>query len=238
MRIAPEFPDLTVKEAERCFMTPRQAWELAVRGDLALDDGPRFLNNVSDGGFVPFEKSGTARTNRRLYSAVSAVQLRAMWEITRSGRTYEFAAPIAKEVARAAKDIIARSRDLNAVKESDWLIIYRASLAGHPDRIARVTHDQFATHLNVGSYDMGLIRAGSIIVNVLRRYPEYWAKDLRSRGLSAPLPRYQGVDDEGLPLDPNHEVYLDLPPLEMAKRRLEIEEFIARRESGDQGGDQ
>jgi hypothetical protein len=236
MRIAPELPELTVAEAERCIMTPSDVWDLAVRSDLGMSEGPRFLNNVSDGGFIPFEKSGGARTSRRLYSVVSAVQLRAMWEITRSGRTYEFAAPIAQEVGRTARDMIARSTNLDAIKEVDSLIVYRASLAGHPDRIAEITQGQIAPQLTMGSYDIGLVRAGSIIVGVLRRYPEYWEKDRRAHGLSKLPARYHGVDDLGLPLDPDHKIYLKLPPLERAKRRVKIEEFIACREAKKLGG--
>ncbi len=217
-------------------MTPGDVWDLAVRSYFELNEGPRFLNNVSDGGFVPFEKSGTARTSPRLYSAISAVELRTMWEITRSGRTYEFAAPIAKEVGRIARQVIDRSRDLDAVDEGDWLIIYRTSLKGQSERIFRIKQTNIAADLSIGGHDIGVLQAGAIVVNVLRHYSGYWEKDRRARGLSKLPARYHGVDDLGLPLDPDHKIYLKLPPLERAKRRVMIEEFIARREAEEQKG--
>jgi hypothetical protein len=185
---------------------------------------------VSDGEYIPFKKSGTARTSRRLYSLISAIQVRVMWEITRSGRTYDFAAPVANEVGRVAREMIDQPTELNEIDEFNWLVVYRA------DRIARVSKDQIEGQLIIGSHDIGIVRAGSIIVGALQRYPDFWKKDRRSRGLSPLPPRYEGVDDQGLPLDPDHEMYLDLPPVERAKRRLEIEEFIVLRELEQKGG--
>lgn len=46
-----------------------------------------------------------------------------------------------------------------------------------------------------------------------------------------PPSRYAGCDDQGYPLDPNHPWNRDLPPLERAKRLVEIEEIINRREA-------
>ena len=46
-----------------------------------------------------------------------------------------------------------------------------------------------------------------------------------------PLSRYAGCDDQGYPLDPDHPWNRDLPPLERAKRLVEIEEIINRREA-------
>ena len=236
MKLDPHVPELTVEEAGRCFMSPAEVWDLAVRRDLGLREGGRFLNNVSDGRFIPFLKSGKATTSPRLYSALSAVMLRTMWEVTRSGRTYGFAARIAQEAELVARDIIEQSSDIHAVDEEDWFIIYRTNLAGQPDRISRVTKDQIAADLSMGSYDIGLVRAGAIVVNVLRHYSGFWEKERRARGLSKLPARYHGVDDLGLPLDPDHKIYLKLPPLELAKRRVMIEEFIERREAEEQKG--
>jgi hypothetical protein len=48
---------------------------------------------------------------------------------------------------------------------------------------------------------------------------------------AAPEPdRYAGCDDDGSPLDPEHPWNKDRPPVERAKRLVEIEEYIVKRE--------
>jgi len=236
MNIDSHLPELTVAQAEHCFMLPADVLKLAVGGDADRKESRQFLNNISDRQFVPFWKSGTAKTSPRLYSAIGAVMLRAMWEITRSGRTYEFAAPIAQKTGLVAREMIDQSRDIDAVDEGDWLVVYRTSSKGQPERISRIKQAEIAAELSIGGHDIGVLRAGAFVVNVLRHYSGYWEKDRRARGLSMPPARYHGVDDQGLPLDPDHEIYLKLPPLERAKRRVMIEEFIARREAEEQKG--
>jgi hypothetical protein len=48
--------------------------------------------------------------------------------------------------------------------------------------------------------------------------------------IKPPPSRYAGCDDEGWPLDPEHRANKDLPPLDRAKRLVEIEEYIAKRD--------
>ena len=206
MNIDSHLPELTVAQAEHCFMLPADVLKLAVGGDADRKESRQFLNNISDRQFVPFWKSGTAKTSPRLYSAIGAVMLRAMWEITRSGRTYEFAAPIAQKTGLVAREMIDQSRDIDAVDEGDWLVVYRTSSKGQPERISRIKQAEIAAELSIGGHDIGVLRAGAFVVNVLRHYSGYWEKDRRARGLSMPPARYHGVDDQGLPLDPDHEI--------------------------------
>src|SRR5690348_16886819 len=113
MRIAPYTPKLTIAEADRCWMHPIDVCALAAVGDADKPDVRRFLSNISDRGHIPFEKSGEAKTKPRLYSCVSAIMLRAMREITGSGRPYEFAAPIAAHIAALARDLIRDCRSID-----------------------------------------------------------------------------------------------------------------------------
>src|SRR3954469_14809327 len=126
MRIADYLPDLTVAEVDRCWMPPIDVCDLAAIGDLDRPEVRRFVNNVSDRGYIPFEKSGTSQTSPRHYSCISAIMLRTMREIVCSGRTYEFAALIAAHVADVARKMIETFHTLDEIdaSEPDFLTLY------------------------------------------------------------------------------------------------------------------
>lgn len=233
MRISTYTPKLTVAEADRCWMTPLEVCDLAVIGDPSKPEVRRFLNNVSDRGFIPFVKSGDAKTSPKLYSCISAVALRCFREITVSGRPYEFAAPIAAHVADLARKIIVEVRELNELDSEvpDWFVVYSSGWKGKVESVRTVRAEKLNPEAFFGSYDHGVFSAGDVIWNVLRHYPDYWARDRIARGLDQPAGRYDGSDSNGKPLDPAHPWNANLPPLERAKRLLEIEEYIAMRDA-------
>ena len=233
MRIATYTPKLTIAEADRCWMLPIDVCALAAIGDAEKPDVRRFLSNISDRGHIPFEKSGEAKTKPRLYSCISAIILRTMREITDSGRSYEFAAPIAEHVGNLVRGLIRDCASLDELDtgDPDWIVIYQARWNGSAHKIKTIRSADFRPAIFVGgSYDHGVFLAGDVIWNALRHYADYWARDRVARGIDQPS-RYDGGDDKGYPLDPGHPWNRDLPPLERAKRLVEIEDFIARREA-------
>ncbi len=236
MKLTPYLPTLTIEQAEHCFMPPADICELAAVGDVDQKEHRRFLNNVSDRGHIPFKKSGDTKTSPRHYSAISAIMIRTIREVTGSGRTYEFAAPIAKLAGDTAKKLINECDDLSLIDENDWFIRYSSNWKGESAQIKVVRSVDFTPVEIAVSLDVGILSVGSIIWNTLNRYTDYWARDRQNRGVSIPLGRYDGFDDQGIPLDPAHNWNADLPPLERAKRLVEIEEFIERREAKVKGG--
>ncbi len=236
MKIASNLPELTVEQAEHCFMSPADVLELAVGGDADRKESRQFLNNISDRQFILFRKSGTAKTNPRFYSAISAVMLRAMWEITRSGRTYEFAGPIARRAGWLTKRLIGELNDIGDIDDNDWFILYGTNLSGEPTNITEIRRIDFTPEKVAAGYDVGLLLAGSIIKNVLQGYADHWERNRQSCGMLNPSDRYYGYDDLGRPLNPADDWNQDLPPLERAKRLLEIEEYIERREAKKKQG--
>ncbi len=233
MRISAYTPKLTVAEADRRWMPALDICELAVIGDADKPEVRRFLNNVSEKGHIPFEKPEKSKTSPKLYSCISAIMLRVMREITASGRPYEFASPIAAYVGELARQLITECEKLDDIDtaEADWLVLYETSWNGQAEHIRTVRASELNSDIFSHHYDVGLFSAGAVIWNVLRNYPDYWARDRVLRGLDRPAGRYDGCDLNGYPLDPGHSWNRDLPPLERAKRLLEIEEYIARREA-------
>jgi hypothetical protein len=205
MWLATYIPELTVAEADRCWMPP---FELCLLAGMDKDtpEMRRFLNNISDRGYIPFVKSGPSRTSPRVYSCISAIMMRAITGITASGRTYEFAAPIARHVADLARDMIRRFNTLDMLDkaEPDWLVVYEADHNGFATRIRTVDSEALllGTFRQGRSYDQGVLLAGDLIAGVLRHYPDHWAKDLIRRGISKEKP--QAFDVHGFPLDPDH----------------------------------
>lgn len=233
MRISTYTPKLTVAEADRCWMMPLDVCELAIIGDATKPEVRRFLNNVSDRGYIPFVKSGDAKTSPKLYSCVSAISMRCFREITVSGRPYEFAAPIAAHVADLSRKLIAEYANLNEldIDGPDWFVVYSCSWSGKVESIRTVRAAKLNPGEFFGSYDHGVFSAGDVIWNVLRHYPDYWARDRIARGQDQPAGRYDGCDANGKPLDPAHPWNSNLPPLKRAKRLVEIEEYITKRDA-------
>lgn len=233
MRISTYTPKLTAAEADRCWMTPLDVCDLAVIGDATKPEVRRLLNNVSDRGYIPFVRSGDAKTSPKLYSCISAISLRCFREITVSGRPYEFAAPIAAHVADLARTIIAECADLNELDSGgpDWFVVYESGWDGKTRGVRTVRAAQFKPEEFHGSYDHGVFSAGDVAWNVLRHYADFWARDRVARGLDRPAGRYDGSDANGKPLDPAHPWNANLPPLARAKRLVEIEEYIAERDA-------
>lgn len=232
MKLASYLPSLTSAEVTRCWMTPVEVCDLAAIGDPRQDQVRRFLNNVSDRGYVPFEKSGTGRTAPRLYSLQSAVMLRALREITASGRTYEFAAPIAAQAGDLLVELVARASAYDDVDENDWLICYSSNWHGVASDIRLIRADDFTPAVVAIHFDVGVLAAGSLLWNALHNYKDCWARNRIQRGVDRPG-RYDGADVNGHPLDPAHPWNASLPPLERARRLLEIEEYITARENAE-----
>ncbi|BBE74560.1 hypothetical protein [Oharaeibacter diazotrophicus] len=232
MKLSHYTPNLTVAEADRFWMTPAEVCELAAIGESEAADVRKFLSNLSDRGYIPCVKSGTAKTSPKLYSLVSAICLRAFKEITRSGRTYDFAAPIVAHVADLSRELIVTHDNINDLDTGpDWLVVYEANHRGEPKVKSTVRGDNIKSEhfYSGGGYDFGVFSSGEVIWNVVRHYADYWANDRILKGLDQ-VGRYEGCDDNGRPLDPSHPWNANLPPLQRAKRMVEIEEYIIERD--------
>jgi len=228
MRLATYLPDLTGNELNRYWLNPAKVCDLAVIGQHKDSTVRRFLANVSDRDLVPFRKSGAGKTAPRLYSLKSATMLRAMKEITSSGRSYEFAAVIADEVGKIMDNVVETEPHYDNVSEHDWLIVYSTYWNGRIERLQTVREVDFNAAV-LPAYDNGIFAAGSVIWNILRTYADVWANDRIDRRLDVDQSRYVGNDAEGRPLDPNHPWNQSADPVERAKLLLRNELIIGKR---------
>lgn len=230
MKIAGYLPHLTLAEAERCWLSPADTTSLAGMGDLN-DELRRFLGNVSH--LLPHVKSGTGKTSPKLYSCLSSMQLRVLREVSATGRPYEFAAPISEAVAQIARDLITtigNLDDLDRPNGFQWYVVYECIAKDKPPKPVIIGPGQFTPQHIIQGYETGIVAAGEIIWNALRHYADYWARERIATGKDRPPGVYEGFDDTGSPLDISHLTYRDMTPLERAKRLVEIEEFVSKRD--------
>lgn len=231
MLLANYLPRLTIAEAERCWMQPIDLCELAIIGEEHRPETRKFLANISDRGLVDFVKSGEAKTSPKLYSLKSAIMLHAFRALTDLYLPYDVADPIAMKVYDVAKELIGTVGHYHDISELDWIVLFHVE-RGKPVGIKVLREDEVTADRITHSYHSagGHIEAGRICFNILRRYGDYWSQDRIKHRVDAPAGRYDGVDLDGNPLDPAHPLNKNLPPLEYAKRLLEIEQYIAARD--------
>lgn len=231
-----KLPDLTVDEANRQWLTPDNLLILSGLDDSIKAEYRKFLANISDRGFVAFEKSGTAKTSPRLYPMTAAVKLRTMWEITRSGRTLEFASEIGNSAIHVLCGHIKKYDDVGNIPEFDCMCLYNCLGLGYKPDMLIVDSDEFhLVKLISMSYDVGVIQVGEISRRIISDYASFWAEDLLDKGEVTPN-RYRGVHPKGFPLDPYHPWNVALPPEERTERLIEIERYISEREKMEQTG--
>ena len=184
MIIASYTPDLTQEEAERFWMTPVEVCHLAAIGD-ANDTGiKRLLNTLSDREHLPFVKSGTAKTSPRLYSLVSAAMLRTYAEVIEDGRTYKYAEPVAREVGRKLAWAAKTLRDLDdfdAGHGNDRIMFAGIKTDGTPRSVTWLSGD-VVPHGGL-SFSYSLFDSGYLIFRLCMAYADFWADDLRKRGI-------------------------------------------------------
>lgn len=242
MRISLYTPDFSVDELNRFHLTASDACLLGGVGsysDAALAESRKRLSNVSSrDGLIPFEKSGAGKTSPNLYSVKSALMFRCMDDLTGNNnnkKTFEYAAEIAAAVGEVAETLVENNADLNEIcvpENQNWYVAYGVYGKASP----KIIEPGKFTPVNImRGADAGIYAAGEMTWNILRTYPDYWYENRLKNGLER-LERYRGCDLNGRPLDPNHPWNRDLPPLERAKRLLEIEEYIAALEA-KKGGD-
>jgi len=95
----PHLPELTLREACRFWLPPEVVLEVALIWEYP--EARKFFSNVTSQGLIPFRRSGTARTNPKLYNLHGALMIRVMWDMTRRGRSYEYSRVAAVEVANS-----------------------------------------------------------------------------------------------------------------------------------------
>lgn len=198
MKISSYTPKLTVDEAQRCWMTPIEVCDLAAIGDASDPKVKKLLNTLSDRNHLPFVKSGEARTAPRLYSLVSAAMLRVFFDITRDGRTYKYAEPVARYIAEIMVEAVEKCSTLADVDHTigDLTVFF-----------ADVRED--GTPLSIGAgvgVGLGLLRstydAGYLVFKLLNIYPDLWHGDLVKRGEIEPdePDMSDRFDSEGRPI--------------------------------------
>lgn len=186
MKISLYTPDLTAAEAERFWMTPTDVCQLAAIGDASDPKVKKLLNTLSDRGHVPFVKSGKARTATRLYSLVSAAMLRVIFDITRDGRAYKYAQPVADAVRKTMHKCL----ELKSLSEFDSqyaaarLVFAGISEDGTPSTVKWHKHDISGNmYMAYSVHD-----AGYLILRILTIYADFWYEDLVARGEIEPDP--------------------------------------------------
>lgn len=233
MQISLYTPDFSVEELNRFHLTAHDACLLGAvgieSGKMLAESRKRLSNISSRDGLIPFEKSGTGKTSPNLYSVKSALMFRCVDDLTRNNnnkKTFEYAAEIAAAVGEIAEALVANNADLmdiDVAESENWYVAYGSYGKASP-RI--IEPGKFTAGNIMRGDDVGIYAAGQLTWNILRNYPDFWADNRLETGLDR-LSRYRGCDLEGRPLDPNHPWNRDLPPLERAKRLVEIEEYIA-----------
>jgi hypothetical protein len=194
MRISQHTPNLTSKEAERFWMTPVEVCEMAAVGDASDPKVKRLLNTLSDRGHVPFIKSGEAKTSPRLYSLVSAAMLRVIFEITRDGRTYKYAQPVAEAVRKTmlqVLDTMSELDDFDLHYGSSRLVFQGMRGDGSPSTV-KWAQGEVSGNFN---FSYSVLDGGYMIYRILGLYADPWYRNLVERGEIKPIePTQTGTD--------------------------------------------
>lgn len=180
MKISLYTPDLDANEAQRFWMTPVQVCRLAAIGESSDPKVKKLLNTLSDRGHVPFVKSGEAKTAPRLYSLASAAMLRAIFEITRDGRTYVYAVPVAEAIRKTlckAADEVADMGELEQEIGAARIVFSGIKESGEPAAIKWAKGD-----VNGGmDFSYSVFDAGYLIFRICVAYADFWAADLEGK---------------------------------------------------------
>lgn len=200
MMIAAYVPELTKEEVERFWLTPVQLCRLAAVGEATDPKVKKLLNTLSDRGHVPFVKSGEAKTSPRLYSLASAAMLRTIWEITRDGRTYRYAQPVADAIRKTICKVVQDVPDLGEFDDhlgNARIVFSGMSDDGTPQQV-RWSEGEVS-----GNFDLSysVFDGGYLIFKVLDTYADFWHDDLVKRGEIEPDPP-QPFDENGWPIWP------------------------------------
>ncbi|MEM9763891.1 MAG: hypothetical protein AAF968_15520 [Pseudomonadota bacterium] len=181
MEISHYTPDLTVAEAERFWMTPVEVCWLSAIGEASDPKIKKLLNTLSDRGHLPFVKSGEAKTAPRLYSLVSAAMLRVFYDITRDGRTYKYAQPVADAVRNTILKSVDELPDLTeyGLHHSNARLVFAGISRDGSPRAVKWHRDGISggMYLSYSVFD-----AGYLIYRVLGTYADFWHDDLVKRG--------------------------------------------------------
>ncbi len=199
MKISLYTPELTCDEAERFWMTPKQVCQLAAIGEASDPKVKKLLNTLSDRGHVPFVKSGEAKTAPRLYSLVSAAMLRVIFDITRDGRTYKYAQPIADEVRKTLLGGIQEYSDLADfdLENSHKRLLFADIKDNGTPRIVSWRESSAEGEIFMAN---SLYNAGYLIFRILGVYADYWHDDLEARGEIA-RPEPVQIGEDGWPIE-------------------------------------
>ncbi len=198
MRISNYTPELTASEAQRFWMTPSEVCDLAAVGDSTDPKIKKLLNTLSDRGHIPFEKSGTAKTAPRHYSLASAVMLRVFFEITRDGRTYKYAQPVADAVRNTMLKAIETFPDLGHFElhyGSSRLVFQGMKSDGSPASVSWSKGD-ISGNFN---FSYSVLDGGYMIFRIMDLYADPWCRNLIDRGEIEPDPPMK-YDADGYPI--------------------------------------
>jgi hypothetical protein len=183
MEIASYTPNLTQTEVERFWMTPVEVCRLAAVGEESNPKVKKMLNTLSDRGHIPFVKSGTAKTSPRLYSLASAAMLRTIFEITRDGRAYVYAVPVAEAIRKTLCKMADEVSDLGEldIKKGSARIVFKGIREnGEPASVKWVTGD-------VGGgldFSYSVFDGGYLIFRICMAYADFWADDIRAKEIN------------------------------------------------------
>lgn len=195
MKISLYTPDLTAEEAERYWMTPVEVCRLAAIGEASDPKVKKLLNTLSDRGHVPFVKSGEAKTSPRLYSLVSAAMLRVIHDITRDGRTYKYAQPVANSVRAAILKCASEMSDIHELDASYTnarIVFSDINDDGEPSTVKWQYEGQISGGMRLA---YSIYDAGYLMFRILEIYADFWHDDLVKRDeIERAEPRAIGPD--------------------------------------------
>jgi hypothetical protein len=190
MRLYGDFPEIDEAEVRRCWMTTDIVFALGGWGVVgeSISGYPelrKFWSNISDRSLIHFEKSAGGKTSPRLYSISSVVKARVIWEITRSGRGFEVSDKIGENSIKLLLHSVSKFEHIKDFPDDDFPCIYSIDPSGNvKSKVVFAKNLNNALLIDASSgYDCSVIQTGNIVKNALLNYPEYWAKNLHSRGL-------------------------------------------------------
>ncbi|MFP4125186.1 MAG: hypothetical protein ACLFU0_00865 [Alphaproteobacteria bacterium] len=173
MKLPRDLGELNLDDVRRCWLAPRELCALTgLVGRDAEQDRiiHKYLNNLTTRGYLPHDKSGPMRTHRRLHSLVSAVMFRTFFEITKSHRPYNYAAPIAEQVKLLLEEAVTQLPHSDDMWDrlDGWRVVYWQRANSDRPPVARPWRSP--TIPDDGPLDVGVFAAGYLLCRVIEEY--------------------------------------------------------------------
>lgn len=204
MRILSDLTLLTMEEANRCWLKPRQMFDIAKLWDRDANTRTWLNNIVHRGEHIPYEPRISGKVTTRVFSLISCIMLRVMHEWMGRGHS----ARTAEVVARAAAGMLPLALEYPDLmefrfaedEEDAWrVLLVNIPFGANPVKTAVVMPETVTANnlLKCGWCDVTPFFPHHILLRCMETYGEYWeqareqeAKQRkREARLSSNLPR-------------------------------------------------